>query len=260
MNELYEKHMTITERVKGHIQATKVVLPAHYSELYTDYAKALNIILSADERVSNEMLDEKISRHIMTLSSYSHSALEAIKERNEAVLAFIFEETQKLHDEIDALKKVVYEDSLTKSRNRKWFEDVYLDDLHSYFTKNGTLVLVDLNRFKRVNDTFGHVIGDKVLIHFAEKLKMQHVEIVRFGGDEFLLLFDEAISLEIIKKTMEEKMIEIEKISFKVESTEFKMTFAYGIASFTCNEGLDGVLDSADKAMYAFKKGRRADE
>lgn len=257
MNDIYLEHINITKEIKLSIKEMQVVFPAYYGKLYSDIAHKHNIELGPNELFNHEMLDDKIVRHIISLSTYAEDAIEAMETSNKVKLKEVLEETIKLREEIHELQKMVYEDTLTKSHNRKWFEDTFLEADKNTFFKSGTIGMVDLNRFKRINDEFGHVVGDKVLIHVANKLKTSGAEVVRYGGDEFLVVFDESISLMTIEKRMQTLVSNFEKIAFKSGEREFKVTFAYGLAHFKHNDTLCTILDYADKQMYQLKQGRR---
>jgi diguanylate cyclase (GGDEF)-like protein len=200
------------------------------------------------------MLDEKIVRHILSLSSFAEDAIAAMQSKNEAQLKTIIEETKKLHEEIEQLQKIIYEDVLTKSRSRKWFEDFFLDATKERFNQMGILVMIDIDHFKSINDTYGHIIGDKVLIHLVQKLKECHAEVVRFGGDEFLILFDASTLLSSIEQKIHHCVDYFKKVAFKVDKTEFKVSFSYGVASFKEGDNYDRIIEHADKTMYASKK------
>lgn len=254
MKNLHEQHIEITKEVKEAIKDIKVVFPAYYGKLYSEKAHARNIELKPDELLTNEMLDEKIVRHIITLSNCADQAIAAIETQDKLILQAVLSETRKLQAEIQELQKFVYEDSLTKSYNRKWFEDTLLDRDHSSLRENGTIVMVDLNKFKEINDSYGHVVGDKVLIHISLKLKETGGRVVRYGGDEFLVIFDSGVSSRDIDQKLEQLLKYFEKIYFKVENNSFKISFAYGIAPFTRGADIAHVIEVADKAMYKHKK------
>jgi len=254
MSSLYQKHILITEEIKTIMQALKVVFPASYGKLYRDLARSHDVELSPDELLSHEMLDEKIVRHILSLSSFAEDAIVAMQTKNEMKLHAIIEETKKLHEEIEQLQKIIYEDVLTKSRSRKWFEDFFLDTTKERFSQNGILVMIDIDHFKPINDTYGHIIGDKVLIHLVQKLKECHADVVRFGGDEFLVLFDATTSHSAIENKIEHCVAYFKKVAFKVDKTEFKVSFSHGIAPFKEGDSYDRIIEHADKAMYASKK------
>ena len=253
MKNLHQEHIEITGEVKEAIKDIKIVFPALYGKLYQEAAHSRDVELKPDELLTREMLDEKIVRHVITLADCADQAIKAIETENKVILATVLSETKKLQKEIQELQKIVYEDGLTKSYNRKWFEDTVLDHNHLTLRENGTIVLIDLNKFKEINDTYGHIIGDKVLIHLTVKLKETGGRVVRYGGDEFIVIFDSSVNSTQIKEKMEKLLAYFEKIHFKVENQSFKISFAYGLAPFTRGADISSVIGSADKSMYKHK-------
>ena len=256
MQDIYHEHIQITDEVKNSINNLKVVFPAQYGKLYTTVAKKLQVELSPEHLIDHEMLDERIVRHIISLSICAEDAVNAMEEGDVKKLKKIIVETKELREEVRSLQKLVYEDTLTKAFNRRWFEDTCLKDSNTVFSRKGTIVIIDIDRFKRINDAYGHVIGDKVLVHVADKLKECIGKVVRYGGDEFIILFDEEITKKEIKKEIERVIGFFEKVAFKLAKGEFKVTFSYGIAPFDVNESFLSVLDMADQAMYGSKRTR----
>jgi len=257
MKNLHQIHIDITGEVRDAIKDVRIVFPAQYGKLYTELAHQYNIELTPEELVIREMLDEKIVRHVISLYEFADQALEAMETNNTVKLHDVIEETKRLKDEIQHLQEIIYEDPLTKSYNRKWLEDIFLRGDQGSFHKSGTLVVADLNRFKAINDTYGHIVGDKVLKHVALKLKESEGKIVRYGGDEFVILFTSSFLPRHIEKAMEKILHYFEKIAFKVEQEEFKIGFSYGMAPFTSNSLLENVIEKADCEMYRHKRGEK---
>jgi diguanylate cyclase len=251
MNDKYKEHIAITAEIKKEIEPLKVFFPAQYGYLYAKLAKKHHIELKPNQLLIPEMLDERILRHIMTLTACTDTAIEAIETHNTDKLQTILNETKILREEVQELRKIVYEDTLTHTYNRKWFEDALLEPDGVTIHKNGILVLIDLNKFKRINDEYGHVIGDKVLIHVAQKLKSTEGDVIRYGGDEFIILFHH--NKKNIKEKIEEVLNYFQHTHFNVDKHSFKIGFAYGIAPFTKGENRDQVIEKADEAMYRHK-------
>lgn len=253
MKALYEKHIQVTEEIKSRIGKMKVVLPASYGKLYSDIAQRHALDLQPEELLTSEMLDEKMVHHIVTLSSVTHNALEAMETQNMAMLKEIIIETQKLRIEMEELTKIIYEDSLTKSYNRKWLEDTYLDKDKVMMRHRGVIVIIDLNKFKLINDSYGHVVGDKVLMHVAKKLHESGGKVVRYGGDEFIVVFDSGEDIKTANQHIDTLIKGCEQKSFTFEGQIFKISFSYGLASFDVGSEFHLVLNAADKAMYRYK-------
>lgn len=247
-------HIQITETVKQKILPLKIVFPSHYARIYSQEAAKNDIELHPEELLNSEMLSEKVVHHVISLSSCTERAIVAIENEDTKTLQEVLEETKQLRDELDELRKVVYEDALTKSYSRKWLEDVYLSSDKSTMNQKGTLVLIDLNKFKEINDTYGHTVGDRVLTYVADKLKESGGHVVRYGGDEFLVLFDAKESLHSVDNKFAVMVQRFEKLSFKIDTANFKIGFSYGSVSFDKGSTLSHVVDAADKEMYRHKR------
>lgn len=167
---------------------------------------------------------------------------------------------KKLQDE---LKEVSIKDSLTKLYNHGYFRDALCKEFHraKRYGQNMTCLMLDIDYFKRVNDTCGHLFGDKVLTEIADCIKKCIREsdiLARYGGEEFSIL--------LIESDYQKSFIVSEKIRSCIESCEFKdrnisvkLTISIGLSSLL----EDGVLDKekflgfADLALYSAKMGGR---
>lgn len=253
MDDIYHEHIKITDEVKQSMNDLKIVFPAQYGKLYTQSAKKFQVELAPEHLIDHEMLDERIVRHIISLSVFAENAVTAMETGDKKRLIEVIEETKELREEIRELQKLVYEDTLTKVFNRRWFEDSYLKNDNTVFSKAGSLVIIDIDRFKRINDAYGHVIGDKVLVHVAEKLKEINGKIVRYGGDEFIVVFASDVRRDEIDGQIDRLTKFFDKVAFKLAKGEFKVTFSYGVATFEEEESFLSVIDAADQAMYQNK-------
>ncbi len=135
-------------------------------------------------------LNEKSGEQVVQLDAASKKALDAMQKHDEALLQESISETEALRLEIERLKESVYKDSLTKTWNRKWLEANILDE-EGRFKEPCTIAIIDLNYFKEINDTVGHIAGDKVLKYISANLQALDIPVVRYGGDEFLLISKE---------------------------------------------------------------------
>lgn len=253
-----KKHIDVTHDVRQKIKNLDILLPSHYAKLYSQEAALHNITLKPEELLDFDLLSEKVVHHVVSLSACTQRAIEAIECEDKIQLKAILIETKALHSEIEELRQIVYEDALTKSHNRKCFEDNYLCAEMHCMKKDGILAIVDLNKFKDINDNYGHIIGDKVLIHVAKTLKETGADIVRYGGDEFLLMFSASESSLDIRYRIEDMIERFNKISFKFEKKSFKVNFAYGISPFEKKSSANNIIDLVDKEMYAHKKSESA--
>ncbi|MCX6051290.1 MAG: GGDEF domain-containing protein [Campylobacterales bacterium] len=237
----------------------EIVTPSMYANIFSKNAYSHNIDID-DEKITDHVLDEKISalttmqnqtsNSVLTLSENTNRAISAIKDKNETLLGEILQETQKLRLEIEKLKESVYKDELTNTFNRKWLQDVLLDESKNCFRNSGALAMIDLNYFKIVNDTYGHIIGDKVLIFIANQLRVTKESVVRYGGDEFMVIFSENVSKEGAINQLNELREDIITKHLKAKESLFVVSFSFGVEEFKINDKLSTIIELADKNMY----------
>ncbi|WP_437830447.1 GGDEF domain-containing response regulator [Niallia taxi] len=154
-------------------------------------------------------------------------------------------------------------DELTQVYNRKFLKDSYsrfISDM-ARLNSNGTIAVLDIDYFKRVNDTYGHIVGDKVRMEFAQFLKRSIRStdtLFRYGGEEFVILFQRATETEI-KEVLERMLEEFSQIDFKDGEQTFRLTFSAGIYRIENKEiGLHSAIKTADEALYLAKESGRA--
>jgi diguanylate cyclase (GGDEF)-like protein len=174
---------------------------------------------------------------------------------------------QKAQDEIQVRKeleeKLRYDavhDVLTDLPNRLLFYDRLEQAIfrHKRSSKSNFAVLyVDLDRFKYINDTFGHMTGDKVLIQAAKAIK-QCVRVgdtvSRFGGDEFLILLNGDINSRSVKIITDRIQANLKALTFEMDTQVFLSASIGLVVSSMGLETADEYLKSADIAMYTAKK------
>ncbi len=250
----------ISNETKEDIGELNVVTPSIYTSIFSKHADTHDTDLSDEDKVTNNFLDEKISlfenlqnktsKNALKLSENTNKAISAIQDKDETVLKKVLQETKELRDEIEKLKEHLYKDELTNSYNRKWLQDNILKDGTKNFKEKGTLALIDLNYFKTVNDTFGHVIGDKVLLFITNQLKEMREHVVRYGGDEFIIIFSKNITKKIALSKLDKLRESVIKKKLKSNDTSFRVSFSFGVSEFKEDDTLTEVLELADKNMY----------
>ncbi len=183
-------------------------------------------------------------------------------ERGLEALAPLLTERLKLSVALNEWRSKAYSDPLTSLFNRRGFERQMqrLIRLSQESRKPITVALIDLDRFKKVNDTYGHPVGDEVLKELAALLRKTSRNddlAVRFGGEEFgLILF--GASLEDAHRVMERVRQEIKTI--KVSPIAWEITLSGGIAGGEVPNSMAGIqrwLEYADKALYKAKQEGR---
>ena len=234
-----------------------MIFPNQYNEKFIELASKQDEDFDIVDLICEDMIEDIVTKHVLKLDTCANDALEAMVARDEEKLSNVIKETAALKKEIGSLKKTVYEDILTSVYNRKWLDEQYLNESHGShgsFVKEGVLVIVDLNDFKFINDNFGHITGDKVLVFFAKKLKKLGGDVIRYGGDEFLVLFEKESSIEKIKNDLHILRELLYKRNIETNGHKFKLSFSYGLSTFRVNQLLTKVLGEADSAMYVDKE------
>ena len=163
----------------------------------------------------------------------------------------------------DSLKELANTDSLTKLCNRRcMFEILTREKDRSLRTgKPLSLAMIDIDHFKNVNDTYGHSLGDKVLVEFANQLELSlrpYDQAARFGGEEFAMILPET-SLEQAAQISERVRKEVSELSFADELKDMHLTISIGVAPFPAPDidTLDDLIREADHALYRAKAAGR---
>jgi diguanylate cyclase (GGDEF)-like protein len=155
-------------------------------------------------------------------------------------------------------------DELTTVGNRKGYVKTINEERDSWLITNHplTLMIIDIDRFKSINDSFGHSIGDQVLKCLGQTLQSNIRSsdyVARYGGEEFVIVLpatDLKQTIQIAKKLR--NAVNSLKFELRKNNRALKITCSFGISSFTKNRvNTVDVFNSADKALYQAKeKGR----
>ena len=176
-------------------------------------------------------------------------------------VSVLFDITERKRHE-DLVRYQAYHDILTGLPNRQLFHDRLTQAL-LHARREGEMLgvmFLDLDRFKQVNDTLGHDVGDKLLCEVAKRLKSSIRKgdtVARLGGDEFVLLLPKIKQLENLVQ-LAEKVLESMRLPASVGGHELVMTTSIGISVYPGDgDRPDVLIKQADEAMYLAKqKGR----
>jgi diguanylate cyclase (GGDEF)-like protein len=161
------------------------------------------------------------------------------------------------HEEIYRLVTV---DGLTQVANRRHFDDVLAGEVARAEREGAplSLILLDLDHFKRTNDTFGHVVGDAVLRQVASVLAPV-VEgrgvLARTGGEEFGVIAPE-LGIKATASFAEELRVAVASMDFAADEP-IPCTVSLGVAQWAANEAAEALYERADQALYRAKQGGR---
>lgn len=175
---------------------------------------------------------------------------------------FIFQ-LQNITDRKRAEERLAHDslhDALTGLPNRDLFMDrlrVAFKSAHRHSNNQFAVLFVDFNKFKRVNDTFGHHVGDELLIATARRLETAlptNDTVARFGGNEFVMMIGDITNSQQAVKIAENLQKALAQ-PFNINGQEILMTFSIGIAMWTRDyESPEFLLRDADTALYQAKR------
>lgn len=195
----------------------------------------------------NEISEDKL-RMLSIFSNYIGITISNIK---------LLEQTQNL----------AITDTLTGLYVHKYFKELLEEEINraKYYNRNFSLAMFDIDNFKQINDTYGHNVGDMVLVKFAEILRKRLREvdkIFRYGGDEFAIIFPDTtvsnafkISEEIRNIVLNETIVVTTNISQEGVSSlsRVKFTISGGVMEYSKDLSLEDFINSVDKLLYQSK-------
>jgi len=168
----------------------------------------------------------------------------------------LFEKERKEREYVKKLQDSAEKDYLTQIYNRRKIIEIISEEIqraHRY-NLHLSLAIVDIDFFKKINDTYGHNCGDEVLVEFVEVISSHLREsdyVGRWGGEEFVILFTHTTLEDALKKS--------ERLCCEIREQDFTnvghLTCSIGIAALTPEiVSLEGLVDKADKALYQAKE------
>jgi len=178
---------------------------------------------------------------------YLYSIINDITERRKAE-----EESRRLNEELLIMSRV---DELTGIFNRRYFEEMLISELDKArrYQTSLSMIMFDLDHFKEINDTLGHMAGDRVLKKIAQAVRsgIRSSDILaRWGGDEFLILTPVRMPCAL-------KLAE--KLRVMVEGLECGVSASFGVVEFCMEDTVEDLMKRADRALYnAKQKGRNS--
>jgi diguanylate cyclase (GGDEF)-like protein len=168
-------------------------------------------------------------------------------------------EKELVKSKVEMLEMTANMDALTGIHNRRYFMESAVRITEESDGLMAFIVLFDLDHFKRVNDTYGHHGGDKVLIDVAKRVKgsVRPTDLfARYGGEEFILLMITA-SEKAVNERIEHVRLNICETPVDFEGVEIPVSASFGIAPIMFDDTLEASIANADQALYTAKKEGR---
>jgi diguanylate cyclase (GGDEF)-like protein len=221
-------------------------------ESYAQTKESVERINKAQQKVIKDATDKSTQKieNIMREFTNIHDQIESqMEEANETI--------DSLNKQILALEKSSNLDPLTRTFNRRVLDKYIttLCDMKGRVPKT-SILLVDIDDFKNVNDQYGHLAGDRVLIFLAKLISSTLREgdkVFRFGGEEFLVLLnrcDQEASHNIARRIIDG----VRSNTLLYKSHQIKITLSMGSTELKKDDDFESFIDRADKALYKAKK------
>ena len=270
-------------------KAQKPPFPLYYKEVFDKIAYDEKIIDNLNPKLLclqptlSELILQKTEETLKEISTTSKDIKEDSKqiveeiettdtdEIKELVLEFSVELIKKINKmeekiasleaELDKAYKELLIDPLTKVYNRKALEKDLAEILQKGKEKDLDLIvaLIDIDDFKTINDNYGHLVGDFVLVKLAQIMKSlirKTDKIYRYGGDEFVIVFNRSTLLNA-QKSIERIINKISKTALKYKDNIIKVTISAGLAQHKKGDTIESLLKRADEALYRVKTNNK---
>ncbi len=184
--------------------------------------------------------------------------LKEIEERNRNLERLVAERTAELHRTLELMQHLATTDKLTGIHNRAKLDELIADE-HRYLQRHprhSAIAILDIDHFKEVNDTHGHMAGDRVLHDVAAVLGrcIREVDrLGRWGGEEFLILIPDAtaVAARVVAARIQDRLREQD---FGIARA---VTLSVGIAQYRTGESVDSWISRADEMLYQAKNSGR---
>ncbi len=207
---------------------------------------------------------QAISTHMTEFRSYEEDrdvrAQEKIDELNKKIRS-MEEDSEKLRNKVKQERESAMMDQLTKVHNRLAYDE-RMEQEYARWKRYQTplsLIVIDIDLFKKINDNFGHIAGDKVLHTVAQNLEQNIREtdfLARYGGEEFVIIMPDTSAQEGLA-VAEKVRAAVEECGFHYRGDSVKVTISCGVGEFSQGDTAGRVFEKADEAMYRAKSEGR---
>jgi diguanylate cyclase len=225
-----------------------------YQNKMDEYSLKISQTQDASEvnQLIGAILDETrtVQKETMRSHDIMITAQKEVKEAEDRI--------KELEAKLAHMSELVREDQLTGSLNRRGLDDVFEREADRADRRGTPLcaAMLDLDNFKKLNDTHGHAAGDVALVHLVRIVKqtLRSIDVIaRYGGEEFLIIMPET-TLEEAAQAMSRVQRELTTHFFTSNDQRLFITFSAGVALRAPRETQDAFIKRADKAMYEAKK------
>jgi diguanylate cyclase len=205
-----------------------------------------------------------ISNHLTEFRVREDARIRSYRERVQhmrARISVLERESRSLHETLREEQRLAMLDALTGIPNRAAYDDRIEQELKRWkrFTRPVSILAWDIDRFKSINDAYGHKAGDKVLRVVGQHLAryVRDTDFVgRYGGEEFVMLLV-GTGAEEARVVADKIRVELAALGFHFHDSPVAVTASCGIAEFSASDTPDIIFDRADRALYKAKQAGR---
>ena len=237
-----EKVFDVARRLKKHAESMAASVDAHQTKIQA----VNNSLLDGDQASAEDVVN----------------VVNDLIEANKNMQRQLADAQNRIHEqsmELESAERRAETDSLTRVPNRRAF-DRQLKELHDKGpSSQSTLVLMDIDFFKKFNDLYGHLAGDEVLRVVAGLVHSrlnQYGMVARYGGEEFAVIF-EGTPIDDVKQFVEETRYAISQRETEFENKCLRVTASFGVAALAGDETIEEWIQRADAGLYASKEAGR---
>ena len=242
-----------------HLHSSEKSFELEYKSIAEESLESYAQTQESVERINQEQLEiiqetykdesSKVQDILKNFSNIHSQVEDRMKTATETI--------KTLNQQITILENVSNLDPLTRTFNRRALQ-AYIDSVSKIKNKafDTRVLLIDIDDFKQVNDKYGHLAGDRVLMYLAKLVSntlRDGDKVFRFGGEEFLVVINRA-DAQACEKIAERILQSVRGSSLMYQDNKIKITLSIGSAVFTEGDDFESLIDRADRALYKAKQ------
>lgn len=232
-----------------------------YSDKYIQARHAIMLPIDEFMTMLNERTKASINKVNKEIAGLFSNIFITLSIASISFVGYLFLMLKTLHRHYQEFKTLSRHDPLTKIRNRRAFFELseHIFSITKRTKQPLSLIMIDIDNFKKINDTYGHIIGDEILIHLVDSINtlIRKSDIfARFGGEEFIILLPET-DLSGAVELCEKIRTYIENTSFSDGEVSIHFTISIGTSEFKDENLLRELIQKADGALYQSKLNGR---
>jgi diguanylate cyclase len=278
LDEFLAIESEINKTIPSHFETARNLIKVKFDELKTlinDFAEDFESITKDNTNFSSQIkssvahiekaveLDviKEIRKKITHETGTLRKTITGKRKKDAEMIETLSHKVKTINDELTSAKEETMIDSLTLLYNRKAFDKKLREAFKNSPVpeKSFTLIMADLDYFKKINDDYGHIVGDEALKMVAKTIKKifrLNDFVARYGGEEFVIMID-IIDGQYVRNVCERFRSEVETMNFKADNETIPISISLGIAFYKKSDTPETLLNRADKALYLAKQSGR---